>query len=69
MLEITIQIKDSSGKTLELSDSLSNSSIVSHDFSQIEGLVEHIRTELLKKVERNILEVNQRDYLEKKSQN
>jgi hypothetical protein len=64
-MEISITIKDSEGNQIEINKVLSDKSIISHDFSKIEGLVEHIRTDMLKDVEREILEKNQVDYVKK----
>lgn len=64
-MEISIKIKDSEGNEIEIKKVLSEESIISHDFSKIEGLVEHIRTDMLKEVEREMLEKNQADYVKK----
>lgn len=65
MMEIRITIKDSEGNEIEIMKELSDKSMISHDFSKIEGLVEKIRTDMLKEVEREILEKNQADYVKK----
>jgi hypothetical protein len=64
-MEISINIKDSEGNEIEIKKVLLEESIISHDFSKIEGLVEHIRTDMLKEVEREMLEKNQADYVKK----
>lgn len=64
-MEITIKIKDKDGNVIEILKELKEESIISHDFSKMEGLVEHIRTDMLKEVEREILNKNQAAYLKK----
>ena len=64
-MEITVKIKDITGNVIEVQKSFGQGSLISHDFSKIEGIVETIRTEMLKDVERKILEENQSAYLKK----
>ena len=64
-MEITIKIKDNQGNEIEVLKELGESSLISHDFSKIEGIVEKIRTEMLKDVEQSILEKNQSVYVKK----
>ena len=54
-MEISIKIKDDAGNIVEVVKEVGDKSLISHDFSKIEGLVESIRTDMLKKVEREIL--------------
>lgn len=54
-MEISIKIKDDAGNIVEVVKEVGDKSLISHDFSKIEGLVESIRTDMLKEVEREIL--------------
>jgi len=38
MMEISIKLKDSDGNEIEINEVLSDNSIISHDFSEIEGV-------------------------------
>jgi len=64
-MEISIKIKDDAGNIVEIVKEVGDKSLISHDFSKIEGLVESIRTDMLKEVEREILKKNQSDYIKK----
>lgn len=64
-MEITIKIKDTQGNEIEVVKELNEESLISHNFSKIEGIVENIRTEMLKEVEHQILEKNQSAYVKK----
>ena len=64
-MEITIKIKDNEGHEVEVVRKFEDENLISHNFSKIEGIVETIRTEMLKDVEQSILEKNQSAYVKK----
>ena len=68
-MEITIKIKDKQGNEVEVVREFREESLISHNFSKIEDIVENIRTEMLKDVEHKILERNQSEYVKKHKKN
>lgn len=67
MVEITIKVKDESGNDVTITKTFEDSSLISHNFGKIEGLVEQVRTEMLGDLEREILAQNQAAHIKKAS--